>query len=71
MKGVHLAWQGGQWCYFFSSKTVEPAEREPPRTATNTVSVGGDAGAEVAAAKVLGVEERHFGGRGGDLGMLG
>lgn len=40
-------------------EAAEPLEREAPWSATDTVAVGDDVSAEVAAAEVLVVEERH------------
>lgn len=40
-------------------EAVESPEAEAPRAPVHAVSTRGDVGAEVAAAEVLGVEERH------------
>lgn len=40
-------------------EAVELAQAEAPGPATHAVPVGVDAGAEVAVAEALGVEERH------------
>jgi hypothetical protein len=41
------------------SEAVEAADAEAPRSAADTVPVGGDVGAEATASDGLGVEERH------------
>ena len=51
--------QPGKYPFTSLSEAAELSESEAPRPTPHAVSVGGDAGAKVFPAEVLGVEERH------------